>query len=456
MIKHFFETAFVGGKWEENVLLTVSEDGHIANLQSDSRPEGAVQHPGFVVPGMPNLHSHAFQRALAGLGEVAGSGDDSFWSWRNVMYEFLHHITPEDFEAIADQLFLEMLKAGFTTVGEFHYLHHQAGGEPYADRLEMGKRLAASAEKTGIHLSLLPVLYSYSGFGAKAPNPRQGRFINGTDDFLKMIADLKTTDFGGASINIGVAPHSLRATSKDQLAALMDVVTDNMPIHIHIAEQVKEVEVCLAWSGKRPVDWLYGNTEVDDRWCLIHATHVTDTEISAIARSRAVVGLCPVTEANLGDGIFPVGNFLSQGGQFGIGTDSNINISLAEECRILEYGQRLQQLKRTLIADREGSNGEKIFTQSLNGGQRALRPGIPVGLQIGAPASFLCLDRDHPVLAGKKPEQVLDAWIFAGGNDLVAEVCVNGQMLVEEGRHAREEEIAVRFKDVMKRLAGQC
>ncbi len=455
MIKHFFETAYISGKWQQNVLLSVTEAGVISAIETESADKGAIQHGGYVVPGMPNLHSHAFQRAMAGLGEVAGLSDDSFWSWRSVMYDFLHHITPEDFEAIADQLYLEMLKAGFTSVGEFHYLHHQPGGEPYSDRLEMSRRLASSAQKTGIHLTLLPVLYSYSGFGAQAPNTGQGRFVSQTDDFLTMVTDLKQLNWGEASVNVGVAPHSLRATSEDQLRALADIVTEDMPVHIHIAEQIKEVEDCIAWSGQRPVDWLMSHAEVTDKWCLVHATHIKPAEIQAILKTGAIAGLCPVTEANLGDGLFPVSELLSGGGTFGIGTDSNINISLAEECRLLEYGQRLQKLKRTLISDRGQSNGEKLFSEAVKGGQKALHPGQAGALQVGSPATFVCLDGDHPVLAGKKASHVLDGWIFAGSNDLVKDVYVNGKQVIEGGEHVRQEQIAARFKDVMTHLVGK-
>ncbi|MBL4907281.1 MAG: formimidoylglutamate deiminase [Sneathiella sp.] len=454
MIKHFFKAAYLRGKWEHQVLLTIDPEGRIDNIQTDSAPGEAIQHSGYAVPGIPNVHSHAFQRAMAGLGEVAGPSDDSFWSWRKVMYKFLGQITPEDLQAIADQLYMEMLKAGFTSVGEFHYLHHQPDGQPFGDRIEMSRRLAASAAKTGIQMTLLPVLYRFSGFGSKEPTEGQRRFIQTTDDFLTMVSLLKSADFGSADVAVGMAPHSLRATDLEQLHALNVALTQDMPLHIHIAEQMKEVEDCLAWSGKRPVEWLMANVDVDQRWCLIHATHVTKDEVIAIAQSGASVGLCPITEANLGDGIFPINAFMEAGGQWGLGTDSNVNISLAEECRTLEYGQRLKHLKRTLIAKRGSSNGKELFDQALKGGSRALRPLEKAGLTEGAFANFVVLDGEHVALAGRDTSSMFDSWFFGCGNGLVKDVYVRGTKVVSDGHHVYEEGITKRFKTVMKRLAG--
>ncbi len=453
MIKHFFDAAYLQGKWVNRVLLTIDADGRITSIESDSAAEDADKQSGYAVPGMPNVHSHAFQRAMAGFGEIAGPAQDSFWSWRKVMYNFLSEISPEDLQAIADQLYMEMLKAGFTSVGEFHYLHHQADGQAFNDRIEMSRRLAASAEKTGIHLTLLPVLYCYSGFGSKKPTEGQRRFIQTADEFLQMISDLKSADFGSAEVNIGMAPHSLRATNKKQLWSLSEVLTPDMPMHIHIAEQLQEVDDCLAWSGKRPVEWLMDHADVDRRWCLIHATHVTKHEVKSIAKSGASVGLCPITEANLGDGIFPIQSYMKAGGEWGIGTDSNVRISLAEECRILEYGQRLKHLKRTLIAERGASNGKQLFDRSLTGGARALKPLEKTGLIEGAFANFVVLDKDHASLAGREMSSVFDSWVFSSSNDLVKSVFVKGRQVVAEGRHLHEEEITSNFKNVMKRLS---
>lgn len=454
MIKHFFEAAYIQGKWQQNVTLAVGLDGRIAHIEKDSAMGAANKHTGLLVPGMPNVHSHSFQRAMAGLGEVAGNSDDSFWSWRRVMYDFLAKISPEDLEIIADQLYMEMLKAGFTSVGEFHYLHHQHNGDPYADRLEMSKRVMASAKKTGINLTLLPVLYSYSGFGAQAPQETQRRFINSTEDFLSMITSLQNLCEGSDRVLIGMAPHSLRGTDKSQLIDLHKTLVSNTPIHIHIAEQMKEVGDCIEWSGLRPVEWLFEAVDVDHRWSLIHATHINEAELLGIVESGATVGLCPITEANLGDGVFPVTQFMEAGGHWAIGSDSNVRISLAEECRTLEYGQRLTQQKRTLIAKRGGSNGEELFTRAVTGGNRSINPTEKQGLVVGAPANMVILDSNHTILAGKDPTVAFDSWFFAGGNTVVKDVFVWGEQVISDGHHNLENEITARFKTVMKRLAG--
>jgi len=453
MIKHFFENAYIQGKWQRNVLLTIDPDGRIARIEKDSAAGTANKHTGLLIPGMANVHSHAFQRAMAGLGEIAGAADDSFWSWRRVMYDFLAKISPEDLEAIADQLYLEMLKAGFTSVGEFHYLHHQQDGQPYIDRLEMSKRLISSARKTGINLTLLPVLYSYSGFGAQDVDESQRRFVNSTEDYLSMVISLEELTAANDQVLIGMAPHSLRGVQEAQLTELQNALGAEMPIHIHIAEQMKEVSDSVHWSGQRPVEWLLDHADVDRRWSLIHATHINDAELLGIANSGATVGLCPITEANLGDGLFPVNRFMEAGGHWGIGSDSNVRISLAEESRTLEYGQRLTQQKRTLISNRGESNGQGLFDCALFGGNRSINPADKQGLEEGAPANMVVLDFEHSVFAGKDPVFAFDSWIFAGDNNCVKDVFVGGTQVIKDGGHDMENVITERFKTVMKRLA---
>ncbi|MEH6404326.1 MAG: formimidoylglutamate deiminase [Sneathiella sp.] len=453
MIKHFFESAYIQGKWQQNVLLTINADGRIAHIEKDSAVGAANNHTGLLVAGIANVHSHAFQRAMAGMGEIAGAAGDSFWSWRRVMYDFLTKISPEDLEAIADQLYMEMLKAGFTSVGEFHYLHHQSDGQPYSDRLEMSRRLISSATKTGIGLTLLPVLYSYSGFGAQKALESQRRFTNSADDYLSMISSLEGLTEANDQILIGMAPHSLRGVDEAQLRALQNVLSKGMPIHIHIAEQMKEVNDCVEWSGQRPVEWLLNHADVDSRWSLIHATHINESELLDIANSGATVGLCPITEANLGDGLFPVKRFMDAGGHWGVGSDSNVRISLAEECRILEYGQRLTQQKRTLLSNRGESNGQGLFDNALFGGSRSINPTEKQGLVEGAPANMVVLDAEHPVFTGKDASYAFDSWFFAGGNECVKDVFVWGKQVINEGEHSLENVITERFKIVMKRLA---
>ena len=454
MIKHFFDEILTPNGWRQNQFLDIAENGEILSMGDGVAQDADMLHHGFAVPGMANVHSHAFQRAMAGLAETAGPSADSFWSWRQVMYGFLRAIAPEQLEYIAAQLYLEMLKAGFTSVGEFHYLHHDRDGTAYADPTEMSGRIIAAAEQTGIGLTLLPVLYRYGGFGGSAPQEHQRRFIMEGENFLALVERLQEACKSEASCVVGVAPHSLRAVDPVLLKELLKGIPAEMPCHIHIAEQQKEVTDCVEWSGLRPVDWLFENASVDERWCLVHATHVTDAERQAIANSGAVVGLCPITEANLGDGLFPAGEFLEEGGRIALGSDSNIYVSLAEEVRTLEYGQRLTQESRNILGDETYSTGMRIFSNALSGGHQALgRPGKP-GLQVGGHANFVILDENHPALIGKSARKILDSWLFAGDNTVVKDVAVNGKLVIKDRHHAEEEAISHRFRRVMKELAA--
>ena len=401
----------------------------------------------FTLPGMVNLHSHAFQRGMAGLGERAGTGEDSFWTWREVMYRFLDHLTPDDVEAIATMAYVEMLEAGYTRVCEFHYLHHDIDGRPYANLAEMAERIAAAASTTGIGLTLLPVLYSHGGFGGQPSVPGQRRFLNDTDRFLKLREASVGAVSGLPGAVVGAAPHSLRAVTLQQLRAVLAAVPV-APIHIHVAEQEKEVADCLAWSGKRPVEWLLDTGMVDARWCLIHATHVTPAEVAGMAKSGAVVGLCPITEANLGDGIFPAVDYWSADGKFGVGTDSNVLISLAEELRILEYGQRLRDRRRNRLAAPGHSIGRTVFEVSLAGGRRA-------GGAASHIADRVILASDAVEIAGRSGDAMLDAWIFASGRPLVSEVWVNGRRVIDGGRHIIRAAAEKRFVATMARLCAE-
>lgn len=454
MIKHFFDEILTADGWRRNQFLEVADNGEILAARDGAAHEADLVHHGFTVPGMANVHSHAFQRAMAGLAEIGGPGADSFWSWRQVMYDFVGKITPDQFEAIAGQLYLEMLKAGFTSVGEFHYLHHDRDGRPFKDPAEMSGRILAAAADTGIGLTLLPVLYRYSGFGGQAPLDHQRRFILDGEAYLQLLEKLQAVAAGQPAVVIGMAPHSLRAVDPALLTDVRAGAGVEIPCHIHIAEQQKEVADCLDWSGKRPVEWLLENAAVDERWCLVHATHVTEAERRAIASSRAVAGLCPITEANLGDGIFPAAAFLNEGGRIALGSDSNVYVSLAEEIRLLEYGQRLTRGARNVLGDAENSTGTRIFLAALKGGHQALgRPG-PAGLQTGAMADFVVLDPAHPALAGRPAEKIPDSWLFAGDNGVVKDVAVGGRMVIQNRRHEQEDRITGRFRAVMTELAA--
>ncbi len=445
MTKLHAAAALLAEGWRRNVRLTLA-DGRIAAIEMDVAPDADNERHAVLLPAMPNLHSHAFQRAMAGLAEVRGPANDSFWSWRTVMYKFALSMTPDHVEAVAAKLYMEMLEAGFCRVGEFHYLHHDKDGSPYTNIAEMAERIGAASAETGIGLTLLPVLYAHSGFGGAAPIEGQRRFINSAESFARLMEGCRQVTGGLPGSQIGVAPHSLRAVTPDELSVAI-ALADDGPIHIHVAEQVREVEDCLAWSGARPVQWLLDNAPVDLRWCLIHATHMTADETRRTARSGAIAGLCPITEANLGDGTFSAPLFLSEAGRFGIGSDSNILISIAGELRQLEYSERLALRARNVIATTGGSTGQALFEHALAGGGAALK--APAGLAAGNYADIVSLDkRAVPYLS---EGQILDQWIFAG-DVAVDSVWALGRKQVENGRHLRRDLIDRRFIAAMIEL----
>ncbi|CAN7606109.1 formimidoylglutamate deiminase [Mesorhizobium sp. LjRoot246] len=446
----FAEQALLPTGWHNNVRITFGK-GRITGVESGATAVAGDECHAILLPGMPNLHSHAFQRGMAGLAELRGPSADSFWSWREVMYRFALSMTPDQVEAVAAQLYVEMLEAGFSRVGEFHYLHHDRDGKPYANLAEMAERIAAAAGETGIGLTLLPVFYAHSSFGGAAPNEGQRRFINDVNRFSRLVEKCRESVRTLNQAVVGVAPHSLRAATPEELAEVAEMVPDG-PIHIHIAEQVKEVEDCLAWSGARPVEFLLGHAKVDKRWCLIHATHMTDAETVAMAKSGAIAGLCPITEANLGDGTFAAPLFREHGGRFGIGSDSNVLIGLPDELRQLEYSQRLAHRARNVLAVAGGSTGRALFDAALDGGRVALGAGAS-RIAIGASADLVSLDAKNSSLAGKSGDAILDAWIFANGSKVDC-VWVHGLKQVSGGRHVKREAIAGRFRSVMTALSA--
>ena len=453
-MKLFFPTMFSGSDWLNDVLIDIDRNGIIKSLVSEAKSSDADEiFSGTCLPGMPNLHSHAFQRAMAGLSEIAGSGENNFWTWQKVMYEFLTRLSPEDVEAIASQLYLEMLKGGFTSVAEFHYLHNDKNGDQFENPSEMSDRIFAAANQTGIGLTHLPVLYAHGGFGALAPQEGQKRFLQNVNQFQLLLEKLNKRYGNDNQRKIGMALHSLRAVSPVMIKDAIALMSEE-PIHIHIAEQTKEVDQCVDWSGQRPVEWLLKNTNVDKRWCLIHATHMTDAEINALAKTSAAVGLCPTTEANLGDGLFPLEKFMRQKGKIGIGSDSNTSVDVAEELRLLEYGQRLNQKRRNIGASSEGdSTGETLFKASLAGGSQALDQ--PIGsLSPGHRADLIVLNNQHPVLLGRTGSAIIDSWIFTGGRELISDVFVAGQHLVKKHRHIRQENIERRYRETIKSLTN--
>jgi formimidoylglutamate deiminase len=406
----------------------------------------------YVLPGIANLHSHAFQRAMAGLAERQSNTDDSFWTWREVMYAFAGRIGPEDLQAIAAQLYVEMLKAGYTQVCEFHYLHHQPDGRPYDDPAEMSLALIEAASEAGIGLTLLPTLYMTGGFDGRPLSERQRRFGHDVDGYLRLLERLRAEE--SSRVRVGIALHSLRAVPE---AAMQQVLASDLaracPIHIHVAEQIGEVQDSLQIRNARPVEWLLDRAPVDARWCLVHATHLTEAETRRLAASGAVAGLCPTTEANLGDGLFPLWAYLDAGGRIGIGSDSHISVSAVEELRWLEYGQRLITRHRNIGASRASPHtGDTLLRLALAGGAQA--SGVETGaLKAGARADFIVLDEEAPLLVGRDAADVVDTWIFAGNANLVRDVVVAGEPVVREFRHRDEERIAARYRDVVERLA---
>jgi formiminoglutamate deiminase len=424
--------------WAQNVALTV-KDGLITGVATATAPPGTAMPVDTLLPGMSNLHSHAFQRGFAGLTEERGETRDSFWTWREMMYRFALQLDPEAMQAMAELAYVEMIEAGFTRVGEFHYLHHAPDGQPYEDPAEMSARIFAAAEATGLSLTHLPVFYARGGFGPMQAGAGQRRFLHAPNAFLRLIERCDTLASRAGDV-VGYAPHSLRAASAEDLATLTDALPGRR-VHIHIAEQMREVEDSLAFSGQRPVDWLFDHVEVTPDWCLIHATHLSETEVTRIAASGAVAGLCPLTEANLGDGIFPGRAFLEVGGRFGIGTDSNVRIGLAGELRALEYSQRLGLRERNVMTTVPGSTGAQLFSAALTGGAQALGAPDPV-IAVGAPADLVALD--DPFALGSDGAQMLDRWIF--GRDIrVGGVWVRGAHLVQDGRHVARDGIAARY-----------
>ena len=445
---HFGQALLPGG-WANDVRLTIA-GGLVCDLAVGTVPEAGDDCRAIGLPGMPNLHSHAFQRGMAGLAETRGPGSDSFWTWRETMYRFVDRLDPDALEAIAALAYAEMLETGFTRVGEFHYLHHDASGAPFAEPAAMSTAIAAAADATGIGLTHLPGFYAHGGFGGAAPDAAQRRFVTDLDGFAALLDRIRATCANLPDAVVGIAPHSLRAVTAEELGALVPLASGG-PIHIHIAEQVREVEDCLAWSGACPVEWLLANAPVDARWCLVHATHMTDVETRALARCGAVAGLCPITEANLGDGLFPAAAFREFGGRFGIGSDSNVLIDMSEELRLLEYGQRLATRSRNVMATGPGgSTGQALFDAALVGGAQAL--GVAGGLAVGQAADMIALDPDHPPLAGKRGQALTDAFVFAAGRSAIDTVWRRGAIVVEGGRHRSRDAIAARYRQVLAKL----
>lgn len=457
---YFAKHALLDSGWANNVLFEVS-NGVFTSIQVDCEPpmehsSSVICLDGPMLPTLANVHSHAFQRVMAGAAEVSLNPNDSFWSWRDLMYKVVQKLTPEDAQVIATQLYIDMLKAGYTQVGEFHYLHHAQQGKPYMQKAEMSVRLLDAANQSGIGLTLLPVLYSYSGFGGQSPNEGQARFINTADAYLALQQDCAAA-FATPNLNpdtkhkVGICFHSLRAVTKPQIETVLTALDPNQVVHIHIAEQQKEVQDCVNWSGQRPVEWLHNEIGLSDRWCLIHATHLDSQELATIASSQAIAGLCPTTEANLGDGIFPAVDFEQAHGRWGIGSDSHVSLSIVEELRTLEYGQRLRDQQRNRLHRPEQNRiGDNLFTQALLGGNQAC--DVSLGLKVGCRADFMLLDDSHPFIAASQTPDLINRWLFACNENVVKDVFVAGRPVITNFRHRLEDSSRQAFTQVIKKV----
>ena len=446
----WFEHALLDTGWAQSVRIG------LRNGLIDVILTGAVAEPGdhihvTGVPGLSNLHSHAFQRGMAGLAEARGPSRDSFWTWRETMYRFVDRLRPDEVAAIAAMAFAEMLEGGFTRVAEFHYLHHDLDGQPYGNVAEMAEAIAAAAAETGIALTLLPVFYAHSGFGGAAPAEPQRRFVNDLNGFHRLMQASERAISILPDGVIGVAPHSLRAVTREELGVVCGMTRG--PVHIHIAEQVREVDDCLVWSGARPVDLLFDTVEVDRRWCLVHATHMSASETWRLTNSGAVAGLCPITEANLGDGIFPAAAYLAAGGVWGVGSDSNVLIDAAQELRMLEYSQRLGERSRNVMADEAGgSTGGAMFRAALAGGAQAAGDSVSHGLAVGQVADLVALANESGADERVFGDVRLDQWIFASRDRRVDAVWRRGGQVVRNGRHVAQAETTRRYARVLSRI----
>ena len=454
-MKLFVKKILLADGWANDKTLTI-EQGIITDITS-GYVAGAERAKGVVIPGMVNCHSHAFQRAFAGFSEQGSEGNDSFWTWRNIMYKFLGQLNAKDVQVIASQLYIEMLKTGYTRVAEFHYLHHEIDGKNHENLAAMAKAIFDAAKDSGIGLTLLPVLYRFSGFGPEVATDGQKRFINSVEQFNDLVSECFNLAKKQDNCNVGIAPHSLRAVDKSSLLAAVEhvrMLDAQAPIHIHIAEQQKEVEDCLTHYGQRPVQWLLNNAELDKNWCLIHATHIDEQERQGIIASKAIAGICPTTEANLGDGIFPTDEFLLENGTFAIGSDSHISVNPIEELRWLEYAQRLSKQKRALLANNEQKSvGLNLWQKAAAGGAQSTNSNTGA-LAINKQADLLVLDDSQLRLFAHDDKHLLDSIIFASQRNPILDVMVNGQWVIRETEHVLGQESAERFAKVLAKLSA--
>ena len=445
-----FESALLPEGWRNSVKVQVADDGTILSVEPERARGQTAPIRGVAIPGIPNVHCHAHQRAFAGLAERSDRSDDSFWSWRETMYRCLGKMTPDLLRSVASQLYVELLKGGYTNIAEFHYLHHDVDGSRYGNPAELGVAILEAADASGIGITCLPTLYAYSDFGGAPHLPAQRRFVNDASTFLEIHARLDRLSRDMSSARTGIAFHSLRAVDRNMMREVIDSVPE-APVHIHVAEQIGEVKACRAWSDRRPVEWLLDEFDIDARWCAVHATHMTDAEGRALAESGAVAGICPTTEANLGDGVFNAEPYFARNGAFGIGSDSNVSTEVSQELRLFEYGQRLHRGRRNVLTNSITGVPSGLLRAALSGGAQA--SGANIGtIAPGYRADIVVLDSMDARLYGRTGDDLVDCWVFSGGTNVVRDVLVAGKRLVRDGRHENEREIYDDFRAAMTKL----
>ena len=450
-----YKKALLPGGWHENVMVKIHPSGTITAVTLDAEINESKFSPDILLPGMANVHSHCHQRGIAGLSESYGAGSNNFWKWREIMYHFSAKLEPTDMYAIAQYVYIEMLKMGYTSVAEFQYLHNDLRGTAYPVASEMSLAIITAAEKAGISCTILPAMYKYSNFGSQPATNNQARFLTSTDQYLEICSQLQTRAESSELLEFGVAAHSLRAIDHNSMSEVLNGIGQfNLPIHMHVSEQKKEVDDCLAWSGKRPVEWLTANFDISKNWCLVHATHLNMEEVRLLAEKQVVVGLCPTTEANLGDGLFNAISYLQNNGIFGIGSDSNITINPFDELRLLEYGQRLKFESRNILAkDKKKSTGRQLYENAAFGGSRAL--GRKCGkIDVGFKADLVSIDSSHPDISSREGDTILDTLIFSSNTSVIKDVFVNGVHLIKNGLHDSQIQVAENYRKTLKKISA--
>lgn len=456
MSKYFFKHLLQNDGWKKNVFIETDDSGKIITYQEDADNNGAEVVNGFTLPGFQNAHSHAFQYAMAGLAEVhsSTSDSDSFWSWREAMYKLALSVDPDQMEAIATMLYSEMVRHGYTNVAEFHYIHHDKNGQHYNNLAELGSRMIAAAKRSGINITLIPIFYQKGGFG-KDPSETQRRFISPTiDDYLKLLeaSSKACSEYSGANVAVGI--HSMRGVEPNDIKEIAKSGPQDIPFHIHIAEQLKEIEDSLEYLGKRPVEWLMENVAVNDRFHLVHATHLTSEETQNIANSEANVVLCPTTEGNLGDGIFPLNEYHQHNGNWSIGTDSHIGINPFEELRLLDYGQRLISHNRKTFAHKNGDSGGFAFDMALKAGRKAMNNFSDRYFAIGDTLNACIMD-ESALTHDTSDKNLSSTLLYTTDSSMQYGTIVNGEWKVRNGIHIDAEAIRNKFSQTIKALGNR-